>query len=177
MAPITADIPLKERTGQAHHWVSPIHQTKSITNYSITPKNIYLSSKIYQNVAPSDDIYLKRLHALNQTWEVEFKKYSHYITNDSNEENISDIINSISKKIAHIPFKEFEIELSPNNCVKYILELQDKKILIITKALHSFDDNDKNKVIFTIFKDKQLILSDEKQIYELVEGINRYFDM
>ena len=133
MAPIAADISLKERTGQTQYWVSPIHQTKSITNYSIPPKNIYLSSKIYQNVAPSDDIYLKRLRALNQAWEVEFNKYSHYITNDSNVENISDVINSISKKIAQIPFKEFEIELSPNNCVKYILELQDKKILIIQK--------------------------------------------
>ena len=177
MAPITEDIPLRERTGQAQYWTSPILQTKSITNHSFPLKNTYLSNKIYQNVNAVDKFYSKRLNALNQAWEVEFKKYSHYITNDSDKENISDVINSTSKKIAQIPFKEFEIELSPNNCVKYILELQDKKIIIITKTLNSFDDNDKNKVIFTIFKDKQLILSDEKQIYELVEGINRYFDM
>ena len=115
------------------------------------------------------------LNALNFSWEKEYNKYSHYIK--ENQTNFKSSVEQLNQIICQIYFEDFEIELTPNNSVKYTLLLPDKKLLMITKSFNSYEDKGEKDVVFSIFDNRTHIISDIKNLDELVEGINRYLDM
>ena len=115
------------------------------------------------------------LNALNFSWEKEYHKYYHYIKTD--QTNFKSNVEQLNQVICQIYFERCVIELTPNNAVKYTLLLPDKKLLMITKSFNSYEDKGEKDVVFSIFDNRTHIISDIKNLDELVEGINRYLDM
>ncbi len=123
----------------------------------------------------SDVITNTKLIDINEAWEKEYEKYYSYIKGDLDSfyQNVK-LVNSI---ISIICYEDFAIELTPSSTIKYSLLLPDKKKLIIKKYFEKYEDKAENDVIFSIFDNKKLILSDTKDLNELVSGINRYIQM
>ena len=145
--------------------VSKINSMDTLLNPTIERQFASESSKL-TNLA---------LNALNFSWEKEYNKYSHYIK--ENQTNFKSSVEQLNQIICQIYFEDFEIELTPNNSVKYTLLLPDKKLLMITKSFNSYEDKGEKDVVFSIFDNRTHIISDIKNLDELVEGINRYLDM
>ena len=116
-----------------------------------------------------------KLYEFNAYWEKEYGKYAHYVV--GNPTDFKRNVARVNQSIAQIHFEDYEIELTPNNSVKYTLLLPDKKMLMITKSFNSYEDKTEKEVVFSIFENKKLILSDIKNLDELVTGINKYIGM
>lgn len=123
-----------------------------------------------------DDTFVNtKLNEFNAYWEKEYNKYKHYIV--ENQEDFKKNVECVNQNIVQIKFDDYEIELTPNNAVKYTLLLPDKKMLMITKSFNAYEDKMEKYVVVSIFENKKLILSDIKNLDELVTGINKYIDM
>ena len=116
-----------------------------------------------------------KLRQFNAYWEKEYDKYTHYVV--GNQTDFKRNVARVNQSIVQIHFEDYEIELTPNNSVKYTLLLPDKKMLMITKSFNSYEDKTEKEVVFSIFENKKLILSDIKNLDELVTGINKYIGM
>ncbi len=159
------NIATREKIEQTQYWSqSPSVQTENRFN-PIVYSN-YTSSELNQN---------NKIYQLNISWQKEYDKYSHYIK--ANQINFKSNVQKLNQTISRIHYEDYEIELTPNNSVKYTLLLPDKKILMITKSFESYEDKTEKEIVFSIFEDKKLILSDIKNLDELVAGINRYIYM
>ena len=145
--------------------VSKINSMDTLLNPTIEQQFASESSKL-TNLA---------LNALNFSWEKEYNKYSHYIK--ENQTNFKSNVEQLNQVICQVHFERCVIELTPNNAVKYTLLLPDKKILMITKSFNFYEDKGEKDVVFSIFENRKLILSDIKNLDELVTGINRYIEM
>jgi hypothetical protein len=124
---------------------------------------------------PYSDKNSAKFFQINDVWTKEYKNYSSYI--QGNLDNFDQNVQLINQVIAKIDYEDFDIELTPSSTIKYSLLLPDKKILIITKSFEDYADKAENEVIFSIFDNKKLILSDIKDLNELVSGINGYIKM
>ena len=116
-----------------------------------------------------------KLVNINDAWAKEYEKYCHYIKGDSKafDKNVK----LINQTISQFNYEDFDIELTPSSTIVYSLLLPDKKLLIITKSFEDYEDKAENDVVFSIFDNKKLILSDTKDLNELVSGINEYLKM
>ena len=161
--------PIYSRWSEQHTALQPTPSSYSFGFVFTNPNNsleVDKRSKVITNA---------KLIDLNEAWEEAFKKYHRYIKEDleSFYQNVK-LVNSI---ISVINYEDFAIELTPNSTIKYSLLLPDKKKLIIKKYFEKYEDKAENDVIFSIFDNKKLILSDTKDLDELVSGINRFIEM
>lgn len=159
------------QTNQAIYYrFEPEIRQSTASSYSFILVGSYpkLENKHYESVNT-------KLIDVNNAWAKEYEKYCHYIKGDSKvfDKNIK-LVNSI---ISAINYDDFDIELTPSSTIVYSLLLPDKKLLIITKSFQNDEDKAENDVVFSIFDNKKLILSDIKDLNELVSGINEYTKM
>lgn len=156
-------------------WSLPqVEQTGSISSININPffpKNILTGNS--KNTAPKQDS--KAFDALNTAWQKEYVHNQNYLKGDL--KIIQKATMAAIGELARLKFDDVEIEISPRNAVKYMFILPDKKLLIITQSFDDFRDKPKDSVVFSIFQNKELIVSDTKNLYELVSNLNEFFSV
>ena len=111
-------------------------------------------------------------HQIQNKFEKEYTKNSNYISSDKEEAQKS--FTEISKSISKINYKKLALEITPSNAVKFTIILNEMVILSITKPFDKIDDLNENEVVFNLYKNRELLLSDATKIDELVKGINSY---
>jgi hypothetical protein len=136
------------------------------------PKPIKRSQNSHQ--IPSGG--LKRYKLLREEYMREMKSYGDYIQCDPREADL--LIFKFIDCISKIGFINAAIEFTPSNSVKFSLSLKKNTnsnlMLVITRPFHSLDDLEDEAVIFSIFEEETLLLSNALPITSLVEGINSY---
>ncbi|SFF25016.1 hypothetical protein [Spirosoma endophyticum] len=112
-----------------------------------------------------------KIDALKARIKSEIERYPQYLPEDA--ENIQDLVNDMAGWIASIEFEKVAIELTPSSTLKFKFLLESDRQLIITKPL---DKNElaKDEVFFSLFFNKELLVSDVKNVYELVQGLNKF---
>ena len=166
------NIAIREKIEQAPYWSqSKIVQTGNHASSEAIIRFLPICSNHVIPVWINND----KLAQLNTSWQKEYNKYSYYIS--ENQKQFKSNVDQLNQIISQINFEDYEIELTPNNSVKYTLLLPDKKVLMITKSFDLYEDKTEKEIVFSIFENKKLILSDIKNLDELVTGINRYIDM
>ena len=193
-----ADIPFKEKTGLTHQ----IRKEIIISKQNLTSSNYnflnYGDADLYDTMlnlkikkaytdfveAPvivlnkeaetkiSDLSYNANFQQLQNKFEIEYLKYSHYISTDKSE--AKEIFRKISKHISDINFNKIAIELTPSNAIKFTIILNNKLTLTISKPFGEMEDLEENQVVFSLYNNKELMVSDAAKINELVKGINSY---
>ena len=167
------NIAIGEKIEQTQHWSQPpfVQTVNRCSNEYITPFNPRVYSDYMSFLLNKNN----KIDQLNISWQKEYDKYSHYIK--ANQINFQSNVQKLNQAISRIHYEDYEIELTPNNSVKYTLLLPDKKILMITKSFESYESKAEKEIVFSIFENKKLILSDIKNLDEFVTGINRYIYM
>jgi len=115
-----------------------------------------------------------RIDILTKAFDAEIKKFGFYILADNTIAIY--LFKKIATEAAKINFTDSSVELTPTNSFKIKLLLPDNKLLVITKPFGEVDDLGPEEVIFGIFQGKRCLISDAKNIVDLVKGINEYLD-
>ncbi len=99
--------------------------------------------------------------------EKEFKLHKDYIKVDTDIAKAK-ILETVLQ-ISRIPFEEIAIELTPSNAIKFTIQLKKNQYLIISLPFHSLDDIAENEVIFSLFIDNELTMSNSSHISTWVQ--------
>jgi hypothetical protein len=103
--------------------------------------------------------------------ELEFKKHKTYISTDI--EKAKKITENIIEQLSFLTFEDISVELTPSNAVKFKILLDDDQLITITKPFEDLIDLKENEVVFNFYIKRHRILSDVKDIIQLVQGINK----
>ncbi len=122
-----------------------------------------------------DFSYNAKFQNIQKKFEIEFSKYSNYILSD--KVKARQTFNNISQHIYNIVYEKIVLEITPSNAVKFTLILNETTILAITKPFENLDSLGENEVVFNLYRDRELLISDAMKINELVKGINNYANM
>lgn len=113
-----------------------------------------------------------KISLLREKIKAEMLCYPQYLPED--RAHILDLTNELSTVVASMEYEKVAVELTPSSTLKFKFTLSEGKRLIITKPLDS-DDLSREEVVFSIFFNKDLLVSDVKNINELVQGINEFY--
>lgn len=130
-------------------------------NYQTTPLWVYFDY----------EIELDTVSKIKTKVEKEFAKNSSYITSDLKKAYL--ITETLIEHLSSISFKDISLELTPSNAIKFKIILNNEQLITITKPFENLVDVNDNEVIFNFYLNNQRILSDVKDITELVYGINK----
>jgi hypothetical protein len=117
------------------------------------------------------DYYFDNLELIDEKFETEFAKYSHYITSDKDEARA--VVDLVKTEVSNLKFENCIIELSPLNSVKFKVKLAHNKILIVTKTFISSEEM-MDKVFFSLIVDNDIIITDVLNLTDLIDGIQKY---
>lgn len=109
---------------------------------------------------------------IQNKFDKEFARYSDYIRTDKDEAKKSFV--NVSKFISNIDYERIALEITPSNAVKFTMILIEEVILSIVKPFDKVNGLEENEVIFNLYKNKELLVSDAAKVDELVRGINIY---
>lgn len=131
--------------------------------------------KKYKSINEFQDKNSSRYELLCKKINKEFYECAEYIEIDINKAKARTF--SLAKELIDIPFENISIELTPNSAVKFKLVLDQSKLLIINKPFEELVDLANDEVIFSIFVNRELIISDATTISNVVEGVQKYMSM
>lgn len=116
----------------------------------------------------------ERIEELEKLFDIEWQKNKNYIKIDSREA-LNKSIKTI-KRIAKINYEKILVELSPTNAIifKILLKKENNLLLLLTFPFSKIQNLEKDEVIYSLFENRELIVSNAKPINEVVEGINEY---
>lgn len=109
---------------------------------------------------------------LKNDFNVELDKFSHFLQGHPN--TIKETFDQLAHELAKIDFNSSIVEISPSNNFKIKLLLPYENLLVINKPMGQLEDLHKNEVIFSLFKEDTLLLSDAVDMFKLATGINEY---
>jgi hypothetical protein len=131
--------------------------------------------KKYKSINEFQDKNSSRYELLCKKINKEFDEYAEYVEIDINKAKARTF--SLAKELIDIPFKNISIELTRNSAVKFKVVLDESKLLIINKPFEELVDLSNDEVIFSIFVNKELIISNATTISNVVEGVQKYMSM
>lgn len=157
-----------------------LFEPKSISEENRTRISAFINESLTYipltvNIPPNPTYYEDNLKIITDRFEREFVKYASSIA--LNETEAKKIFKKTSRLVANINFKAIAVEISPLNAVKFSVILDDRKELYITKSFSSLPDLNDGGVVFSLFVDQKLIISDAAKLDSLVQGINKYISM
>lgn len=116
-----------------------------------------------------------RFNILKNKIDAELNQYSSYIEIDIQraKSNMFDL----AEKLADIPFQKVSVEITPSNAVKFKMILDESKLLIINKPFEELLDLSNDEIIFSIFVNRELIISNAGTTFNVVEAIQKYMSM
>lgn len=117
---------------------------------------------------------IKRELYINREFKKEFSKYAHYISGDIS--TILETVFFLNKKISSIDYKKIGIELSPLNSIKYKLVVKENRYIVINKPFGQIEDLAIDEILFSYFVNEKCVLSIKKNIYDLIEGLNKFLE-
>lgn len=144
-------------------------------DFSEITKESTLSSTNVEKTNIIDFSFNANFQQIQNKFERELAKYSNYISSDIEEAQRS--FSEISKSISKINYEKIALEITPSNAVKFTIILNDTSILSVTKPFDKIDDLNENEVVFNLYKNRELLVSDATKVDELVKGINSYVQM
>jgi len=122
----------------------------------------------------NSDILNKKIRELEKLFNLEWQKNKRYIKVD-NQGALNSIHKAI-KQVSKINYEKILVELSPTNAVifKILLKKENNLLLLLTIPFAQIQDLGEGEVIYSLFENRELIVSNAKLIEDIVEGINEY---
>lgn len=111
----------------------------------------------------------RNLALIEELVDKEWTKNSHYITSDLEEARKQ--IQAVSKEFARIKFDAMCLELTPSNAIKFILTFNKNMMLMVTSPFDKIEELDEDGVVFSLFEDRELVVSDAQKLNVLVDGV------
>lgn len=105
----------------------------------------------------------------------EMLQYNRYVEIDR-EKAIQNMY-ELARKLSDVPFQDVAVEITPSNAVKFKMMLDDRKLLIINKPFEELMDLSNDEVIFSIFINRELIISNAGTTFNVVQAIKNYMSM
>jgi len=102
----------------------------------------------------------------------EYKNHADYIK--INSQSFYEISDYLIKNIASLNYEKGLVELSPLNEIKFKIKLNDKVFLIVSKPLELLENDNYKTVTFSMFINKECVLSDYIEIEDLTKAINKF---
>jgi hypothetical protein len=131
--------------------------------------------KKYKLINDFQDKSSSRYELVRNKINKEFSEYAQYVEIDINKAKAKTF--SLAKELIDIPFENISIELTQNSAVKFKVVLDESRLLIINKPFEELVDLSKDEVIFSIFVNRELIISNATTISNVVEGVQKYMSM
>lgn len=147
-----------------------IFNDKIIYQSSINSLSNYITFNNYINL----DGLNKKVQELEKLFHIEWQRNKSYIKIDSQE--ILHRVHKVIEQIAKINYEKILVELSPTNAIifKILLKKENNLLLLLTFPFSKIQNLEKDEVIYSLFENRELIVSNAKPINEVVEGINEY---
>ena len=140
-------------------------------NFDFDDKN----SKRYKFISKFQDKNSSRYELLCNKIDKEFSEYAEYVEIDVNKAKARTF--NLAKELIDIPFENISIELTQSSAVKFKIVLDKNRLLIINKPFEELVDLSNEEVIFSIFVNRELIISNATTISNVVEGVQKYMSM
>ena len=131
--------------------------------------------KKYKTINDFQDKSSSRYELVSNKINKEFSEYAQYVEIDINKAKTKAY--NLAKELIDIPFKNISIELTRNSAIKFKVLLDENRLLIINKPFEELVDLSNDEVIFSIFVNRELIISDATTISNVVEGVQKYMSM
>jgi exonuclease VII large subunit len=125
-----------------------------------------------EDIKNSNPKILQRTHKLDKIIENELKKYKNYISSDY-QEALQKIENA-KKIIVNINYLDILVELSPTNAIIFKILLKKGVFLFITLPFGEVIDLEENEVVYSLFENRNLIVSNAKLLPEIIQGAVEY---
>lgn len=112
---------------------------------------------------------LIREKSVKEKFKKEFTAHKEYISIPLVK--AKEISNNIIEIISEIKFNDVVVEISPLNSVKFKIEIDEETLITIIKPFEQPLDLEEDEIIFHIYINNECIISDAKNIYDLVNSI------
>lgn len=97
-------------------------------------------------------------------------------TNTVDKDFIRVAFNNAAMQLCKLDFKSTDVEITPNNAVKFIFKFSNDSLLMVSKYIFPSEE-DFDKIVFSFFIKGELILSDVSNVSEFTEGIKQHLSV
>jgi hypothetical protein len=90
------------------------------------------------------------------------------------EDIINNLFQQLAVKIAELPFEKSAVEITSSDSIKISMAFSDNLLLILSKPFETLEDVSENDIIFSLFKNREMIASNVSKTTDFVEGFKRF---
>ena len=119
--------------------------------------------------------YYENYENLEISFTKELYRFRHHLLLTEKEVKLK--FKNISSIISELPFEKSTVELTKSNGLKFTLLFPKNKLLLITKALGNVENLKDNEIVFSLFINRELIMSNVSDDTNFMEGFQRYLNM
>jgi hypothetical protein len=94
-----------------------------------------------------------------------------------NIERINSLFNYLSNYFSEFPFEKCSVEITKSKSLKFSLTFPGNKLLIVSKPFDKLEDVSENDIIFSLFVNRVLIVSNVSNIADFTKGFKRFLSM
>jgi len=116
---------------------------------------------------------LKNKHSLKDALDKELD----FIKNTDNNILINKSFYELTNSICELDFEFVNVEIINNTKIKITLYFSEGKALIINKFLVNVDGVDSSQVLYSIFVNRKLVVTNASEISLLTKGFKKYLSM
>jgi hypothetical protein len=152
------------------NWHLNVLKSELESSTKIRQNTIVLTNRNKEEVL-TDDLLIdeKRYKVLESQFKHEF---SNSVLDE--EEVIFETFTLIANELSKLPFSKSVVEITTGATIKFSLALEVNKVLMVSKTFKRYQGEPSNSVVFSIFIDRKLIVSDVAEIKGLVRGLHQY---
>jgi hypothetical protein len=118
---------------------------------------------------PLPDYYNKNQKILKTSFDKELMKF-----NKDYKDIAITTFNQTSPRISELQFKKGVLEVTQSQSIKYTLIFDSNLVLMLSKPFKELESVRKNEIIFSVFRNKELILSNVSEISTFIEGFKKF---
>ena len=116
--------------------------------------------------------YIKNLEHLKNSFNKSFYKNKGLLT--LNNDDVYKKFLELASSFSELPFENAVVELTKSQSIKFTFLFDDDKLLLISKNIENNDDLNYNEIVFSLFINKELIISNVSESISFVEGFQKF---
>lgn len=90
------------------------------------------------------------------------------------EDKINSLFKKLAVEISELPFEKAAVEITSSNSIKISMAFLDNLLLILSKPFETLEDVSEKDIIFSLFKNREMIASNVSKTTDFVEGFKRF---
>jgi len=149
-------------------------------SYSSTTSSTTTTTILEEEITNQEDLkktllspaYIKNLEHLKNSFNKSFYKNKELLT--LNSDDVYKKFLELASSFSELPFENAVVELTKSQSIKFTFLFDDDKLLLISKNIENNDDLNYNEIVFSLFINKELIISNVSESISFVEGFQKF---